>query len=178
MHEWHTETSKNILSLVREFDGFVFERDGRETTSEVSILDKVFKEEVEARTYVTNKSYGGRTAYIAAYTQKKLSKAYQNAFASFLTKYKDYKSFKANLTIGYGRTSLRVTCPYCDSSITLKYGGKYKACPVCGSPKIISDSNWKILDTKQRLMEKAAENLSKEATKNDVTFLGGIEWHC
>lgn len=26
--------------------------------------------------------------------------------------------------------------------------------------------------------EKAAENLSKEAEKNDVTFICDIEWHC
>lgn len=30
----------------------------------------------------------------------------------------------------------------------------------------------------QRLIDQAAENLSVEAEKNDVTFLCGIEWHC
>ena len=46
------------------------------------------------------------------------------------------------------------------------------------SPKIISDSNWKTLETKQRMSARAAENLKKEAEKNDVTFVCGIEWHC
>ena len=93
-------------------------------------------------------------------------------------KQKEYTAFKNGLTIAYGRTASKATCPHCGSSINLQYGRRFKSCPVCGSPKIISDSNWKTLETKQRMVTKAAENLKKEAEKNDVTFICGIEWHC
>lgn len=180
MHEWHTNTSKNPLSLINEFDGYEFDTDyaGRSRVSKVKVTSKVFLTEEDARSYVTRSSYGGETAYIAAYTTKKLSKGYQNAFTNFLVKYDEYLKFKKNLTIAYGRKSIRVTCPECESSIHLKYGHRFKSCPVCGSKKIISDSNWKMLDTKLRMAEKAAETLSKEAEKNNVTFICGFEWHC
>lgn len=181
MHEWHTNTSTNPLKLINEFLGFTYDTDysGLETVTAVKISNRTFNTVDEAINYVTSTSYGSsNTAYLAAVTPNKLSKGYQAAYANFLTRYKEYTEFKKNLTIAYGRKALRVTCPNCDSSITLKYGGKYKHCPVCGSKKIISDSNWKTLDTKARMCEKAAENLSKEAQKNKVTFVCGIEWHC
>lgn len=180
MHEWHSNSSKDILSLINEFNGYTFDTDygGRQEVSQVKILNNVFSTYEDALTCVTNKSYGGETAYLAAYTTKRLLKGYQNAFANFLEKYNEYTNFKKNLTIAYGRSASKVTCPECGSSINLKYGGRFKACPICGSKKIISDSNWKALETKKRMMEKAAENLSKAAEKNDVTFVCGIEWHC
>lgn len=180
MHEWHIEKSKNPLTLINSFMGFTFDTDygGQQQVTNVKIMDRLFSNEEEATNKVTDSSYGGNTAYLAAYTSKKLSKAYQNAYNSFLVKNREYTEFKKNLTVGYGRKSLRVTCPSCDSSITLKYGGRFKVCPVCGSKKIISDSNWKILETKKKMVEKAAENLSKEAEKNEITFICGIEWHC
>lgn len=180
MHEWHTNQSKNILRLINEFTGFEFDTDysGREKVTRVEATNKVFSNHDEAISFVTNKSYGGNTAYIAAFTSKKLSKGYQNAFDNFIVKYKEYINFKKNLTISYGRTASKATCPDCGSSISLKYGSRFKSCPVCGSKKIISDSNWKVLNTKKRIAEKAAENLSAAAEKNDVTFVCGIEWHC
>lgn len=181
MHEWHTETGRNPFRLINSFLGFEFETDygGPARVSDVKMSDKTFFDLDTARSYVTSTSYGGRVAYMVAYsTGKKFSKAYQNAYANFLERYKEYKDFSKNLTIAYGRKASKVTCPQCESSISLKYGTRFKACPVCGSPKIISDSNWKMLDTKKRLTEKAAENLAKEAEKNDVTFVCGIEWHC
>ncbi len=180
MHEWHTNQSKNILNLINEFKNFEFNTDysGREKVQKVEVTNKVLADHDEAISYVTNKSYGSNTAILAAYTTKILSKGYQNAFANFLTRYREYQNFRSNLTIGYGRTSSKVACPECGSSISLKYGSRFKVCPICGSKKIISDSNWKTLDTKKRMCEKAAENLSKEAEKNEVTFVCGIEWHC
>lgn len=180
MHEWHTQKDTNIMALINSFEGFEFDTDygGRQTVSNVRVTDRVFSKEEEARTFVTDSSYGGNIAYIAAYTTKKLSKTYQNAFNNFKEKYKEYKDFKEGLTIAYGRKSSKVTCPYCNSSINLKYGKRFKACPVCGSQKIISDSNWNMLNTKQRMVEKAAHNLSEAAEKNGVTFICGIEWHC
>lgn len=180
MHEWHTNTSSNPLNLIREFDGYEFDTDygGRQTVSGVKVTNRMFSKHEDALSFVTQASYTGNTAYLAAYTTKKLSKGYQNAFAGFLTKYNEYLDFRKNLTIAYGRKSAKATCPDCGSSINLKYGKRFKACPVCGSGKIISDSNWKALDTKRKMSEKAAENLSKEANKNDVTFICGIEWHC
>lgn len=179
MHEWHTNSSTNPLNLINEFVGYKFDTDysGRESISQVKITSKVVSSEEEAINFVTRSSYGGNTAYMVAYTTKKLSKGYQNAFANFLVKYDEYLKFKKNLTIAYGRKAIRVTCPECESSINLKYGKLFKACPVCGSLKIISDSNWKMLDTKLRMSEKAAETLSKEAEKNNVTFVCGFEWH-
>lgn len=180
MHEWHTDSSKNPYKLIDEFIGYTFETDygGSETVSQVKISNKIFNTQEEAITYVTNSSYGGNAAYMAAYTGGKLTKAYQNAYDSFVAKYKEYMSFKSNLTIAYGRKASKVTCPYCGSSINLRYGGRFTCCPVCGSPKIISDSNWKTLDTKRKMCEKAAENVEKEAEKCGVTFVCGIEWHC
>ena len=180
MHEWHTNQSKNILNLINEFSGFEFntDYDGRQEVSSVKILSRMCTSQNEAISFVTEKSYGGNTAYLVAYTTKKLSKGFSNAYNAFLAKYKEYTDFEKNLTIAYGRKSSKATCPYCGSSISLAYGKRFKSCPVCGSTKIISDSNWKMLDTKRRLCEKASETLSKEAEKNDVTFVCGIEWHC
>lgn len=180
MHEWHTSESRNILKLIDEFTGYEFDTDygGRSKVEKIKITTRLFSDHESAITYVTNQSYGSETAYLACYTTKKLSKGYQNAYNSFFTKYNEYLSFKDNLTIAYGRSSSKATCPACESSISLKYGRRFRSCPVCGSRKIISDSNWKTLDTKRRMYEKAAESLAKEAEKNDVMFVCGIEWHC
>ena len=180
MHEWHTSESKNPLTLINEFTGYRFNTDygGVQEVSKVDVTKRMFSSHEDAITFVTSQSYGGDTAYMAAYTVKRLSKGYQNAFEAFLTRYKEYQIFKNGLTIAFGRAASKVTCPNCSSSINLKYGKRFKACPVCGSTKIISDSNWKTLDTKRRMAERAAENLKKEAEKNDVTFVCGIEWHC
>lgn len=180
MHEWHTRESRNPLTLVNEFMGYEFNTDygGSQDVTQVKTTNRVFSNKEDALRFVTSSSYGGNTAYMVAYTTKKLSKGYQNAFNYYLSKYNEYLEFKKNLTIAYGRKSSKVTCPDCGSSINLKYGKRFKSCPVCGSKKIISDSNWKTLDTKFRMSERAAENLNKEAEKNDVTFICGIEWHC
>lgn len=180
MHEWHTNQSQNPLTLIDEFTGYEYDTDygGRQRVSKVKITSKVFSSEEEARNFVTDSSYGTNVAYLAAFTTKKLLKGYQNAFTNFVEKYNEYQSFKDNLTIAYGRTANKATCPNCGSSISLKYGKRFKVCPVCGSKEIISDSNWRILDTKKRMYEKAADNLSKEAKKDGITFICGIEWHC
>ena len=180
MHEWHTNDSTNILNLINEFIGYEFDTDysGREKVTDVRITGRTFSSDEEARSYITRSSYGGNSAYLAAYTTKKLTKAYSDAFADFITRYREYTTFKNNLTIAYGRKASKATCPSCGSSISLKYGNRFKACPVCGSKKIISDSNWKTLETKYRMVEKASEKLNKEAQKNNVMFICGIEWHC
>ena len=179
-HEWYIQKSRNPLDLIAEFDGFRFDTDygGTLYVSSVKMLNKIFPSHDEAENYITDYSYGGETAYMAAYTTKKLSRGYQNAHANFLMRYNEYLKFEEDLTIAYGRKASKVTCPECGSSINLKYGNGFKMCPVCGSRKIISDSNWKTLETKKKMYEKAAENLSKEAEKNDVMFICGIEWHC
>lgn len=180
MHEWHTSQSKNILDLINEFSHFEFNSDyhGSQQVKTVNVTKRVFTKHEDAITFVTNQSYGSEIAYLAAYTSKKLSKGYQDAFDNFLAKYKEYQVFSDGLTIAYGRKSSKATCPNCGSSINLQYGKWFKRCPVCGSTKIISDSNWKALDTKKRMAEKAALILSKAAEKNEVTFVCGIEWHC
>lgn len=180
MHEYHSNTSTNILYLIEDFMGYTFTTDytGVETVDNVEVTNKVFKDSLETRNYITRASYGSNTAVIAAYTTKKLSKAYQNAFDNFITRRKEYSLFKRDLNIGFGRKSSKVTCPNCGSSINLHYGKKFKECPICHSKKIISDSNWKALEAKKNLMYKAGEILQREALKNDVIFMCGIEWHC
>lgn len=181
MHEWHTRESKNPLTLINHFIGFEHSVDeGHSTVKRVNVTNKIFSTEEEASSFVCKQSYYSCSdcAYLAAYTTKKLSKGFQNAFNAFLERNKEYTDFENNLTIAYGRVSSKATCPTCGSSISLKYGRRFKLCPVCGSKKIISDSNWKTLETKERMRKKAAENLEKEATKNDITFICGIEWHC
>ena len=180
MHEWHTEENRTPMNLIKEFSGFGYDTDyaGEQQVEGVEMTNKMFSTHEEAINFVTNKSYYSGYAYMAAYTTKKLSKGFQNAYSNFLAKYKEYRDFDKNLTIAYGRTSSKATCPECGSAISLAYGKRYKSCPVCGSSKIISDSNWKTLDTKKRMAEKAGENLAKEAQKNDVMFVCGFEWHC
>lgn len=181
MHEWHTNTSTNILSLINQFLGFQYETDysGQEEVKRVKISNRTFPDVDSARTYVTDASYSdSNTAYLAAVIPGKTSKAYQNTYANFLAKYKDYTDFERNLTIAYGRKASKVTCPHCGSSINLKYGARFKECPVCGSSKIISDSNWKTLDTKKKMCEKASAVLAQAAVKDKITFICGIEWHC
>ena len=180
MHEWHSSSSTNILQLIDDFMGYEFDTDhsGREEVTNVNVTNRVFKDSTEARNYVTSASYGSNIAVIAAYTTKKLSKAYQNAFDNFITRRREYTVFKRDLNIGYGRKANKVTCPECGSSINLHYGKRFKKCPICNSEKIISDSNWKALESKKKVMYKAAEMLQREAVKNEVTFLCGIEWHC
>ena len=180
MHEWHQNRSKNIMRLINEFMGYEFDTDhsGRLEVKQVNVLDRVFNNDEDAINFVTSKSYYTQTAFLVPYTTKKLSKGYQNAFKNFISRYNEYQNFDNNLTIAYGRTSSKATCPSCGSAISLKYGRRFKRCPVCGSEKIISDSNWKTLETKRRMAEKASEALEKEAIKNDVTFICGIEWHC
>jgi predicted RNA-binding Zn-ribbon protein involved in translation (DUF1610 family) len=180
MHEWHTNQSRNPLHLINEFLEFTFDTDhsGRQDVSGVNISNKMLSSHEDAIQFVTGKSYGGTTAYLTAYTTKKVTKGFQNAFNTFLSRYNEYNKFKSGLTIAYGRTSSKATCPYCGSSINLRFGKRFSSCPVCGSKEIISKSNWKTLDTKKQMSEKAAENLAKEAEKNDVMFVCGIEWHC
>lgn len=179
MHEWHTNTDKSIISLINEFEGFAFTTDyGNQEVKRVEVTNRVFPNYDDAREFVCNKSYGSEVAYLAASAKKVLSKGYQTAFNNFIIRYKEYLNFRNNLTIAYGRSASKATCPNCGSSINLNYGRRFRLCPVCGSKKIISDSNWKTLDTKRRMVERASVNLNKEAEKNEVTFICGIEWHC
>lgn len=179
MHEWHTDKSTNIQNLIDKFIGYDYNSsNGNETISDVSITNRTFDNETAARNYVTECSYGSNTAYIATITNQKTTKAYQKAFSNYLDRRKDYVDFHKHLNIGTGRKSSKVTCPECNSSINLKFGSRFKYCPVCKSTKIISDSNWNMLETKKRLMRKAAETLNNEALKCGVTFICGFEWHC
>lgn len=168
------------MQLIEHFMGFEFDTDysGRREVSDVELTRNVFDDEAKARSFVTDRSYGTDTARLAAISTGKITKAYQNAFESFFQRYREYRVFKDGLTIAYGRSSSKVTCPDCGSSISLAYGKRFRSCPVCHSLKIISDSNWKLLDTKRKLAVKASETLRVEAQKSGVTFICGIEWHC
>lgn len=180
MHEWHTERSTNVLHLINHFLGYSFDTDhsGEQSVEKVKIVERMFTTEEQARTYVTNASYGTNIAYLAPFAAGKVTKACSDALATFKARWKEYTSFKDNLTIAYGRTSEKATCPECHSSINLHYGKNFKKCPVCGSKKIISDSNWKALEAKYRLTQRAAESLASAASKSGVSFVCGIEWHC
>ena len=179
MHEWHTKSNTNPLYLINEFIGFEHSVDeGYSTVENVKVTNRMFNNRDDAVSFVTRQSYGGETAYMASYTTKQPRRGYQVAFSNFIERYNEYLKFKRDLTIAYGRKSSKATCPDCGSAISLKYGNRFKSCPVCGSKKIISDSNWKALEAKKRMAERAAEHLSVEAAKNDVMFVCGIEWHC
>lgn len=183
MHEWHTRTSTNIQALIGHFMGYEFDTDygGREEVTGITIASKLYNDVDTARTYVTDASYGSNTAVIAAYKTSdsaKITKAYNEAFANLLKRRREFVEFDRGLNIAYGRKASKVTCPNCSSSINLAYGSRFKACPVCGSSKIISDSNWNILKTKEGLVSKASAALQKEAEKCGISFICGIEWHC
>lgn len=181
MHEWHICRNTNLNSLINEFIGFEYRTDWTDavqTIKRVTISDRSFNDTKSAEIYVCNSSYGDDGAVIAMLVgNKKATKGFQKALENYKTKRKDYLSLERDLNLGYGRKSEKVTCPQCNSSISLKYGSRFKACPVCGSKKIISDSNWKSLETKKKLMIKASEALAEEAVKNSISFVGGFEWH-
>jgi predicted RNA-binding Zn-ribbon protein involved in translation (DUF1610 family) len=181
MHERRTERSTNLLQLISWFKGISYQTDYRDEFSVIKnarVLNRTFKDASEAANYAASQSYGSDSACVVMHAPGKITKAFTAAFESFTTRKKEYEDFERNLTIGYGRKSSKVTCPNCGSSISLRYGSRFKACPICTSKKIISDSNWKTLETKEKLMEKANNLLQKEASKVGVEFVGGFEWHC
>lgn len=181
MHEWRTHRSTNLLQLISWFKGFQYQTDYNDDTSviqHVNVLNRTFKDASEAANYATSQSYGSGSACIVMHAPGKITKAFTTAFDNFVARKKEYDAFERNLNIGYGRKSSKVSCPNCGSSINLRYGSRFKACPICTSKKIISDSNWKTLETKEKLMEKANSLLQKEAAKAGIEFVGGFEWHC
>ena len=128
MHEWHTNSSRNPLNLINEFTGFEYDTDyaGMQRVDKVKMTGRMFNNREDTLNFVTNSSYYSGSAFMAAYTTKKLSKGYQSAYANFLSKYNEYVAFGDNLTISYGRKSEKATCPNCGSSISLKYGKRFK----------------------------------------------------
>lgn len=120
------------MRLINEFIGFEYETDyaGTQEVSKVKITGNMFSNKDDALNYVTSKSYYSGMAYLAAYTSKKLTKGYRNAYDNFIARYNEYLDFEKNLTIAYGRKSAKVACPSCGSSISLKYGNRFKECPV------------------------------------------------
>ena len=181
MHNYEYRKSTNPLSIIDCFTNFKFETDHSddlETPKGVVFMSETFSNIEDAQEAAGNKSYwDGTSIAIAKVVTRKISKAFEKAFDAFREKRKDYFNFDKNLTIAFGRKSSKVTCPHCKSMINLKYGGLHKSCPICGSRKIISDSNWNMLESKKKLMAKAAAKVSEEAAKCGVTFVGAIGWH-
>lgn len=182
MHNYEYRTGTNLLSLINYFKDYTYRSDRyddrEETPDGVQLVSGTYKSLDEAVEKAKNTSYwSGTTIAITVNVPGKVTKAYTNAFKSFWDKRKEAEKFEKELNIGYGRKSTKVTCPNCESSISLKYGSRHKCCPICGSTKIISDSNWKSLSTKKNMVLKSAEALSKEASKNNVTFVAAIGWH-
>ena len=181
MHNYEYRKNTNPLSIIDYFTDFEFDTDHsdeRETPKGVVFMSETFSNEEDAEEAAGNKSYwDGTSIAIAKVTTHKISKAFEKAFDAFKEKRKDYLNFDKNLTIAFGRKSTKVTCPHCKSMINLSYGKWYKSCPICGSKKIISDSNWNMLASKKKLMGKAAAKVSEEAIKCGVTFIGAIGWH-
>lgn len=180
MHEWCIRKSTDIDYLKRYFKGYQHDSDnGYIEIEDVRMSSRVFKTYEEASSYIqANTEYDGRDAIIVTVVPNKTSKAYDKAKARFEEVNKDYTKFKKALNVGYGRKSDKVTCPHCGSAISVKYGGRYTECPVCGSTKIISDSNWNTLKTKENMVKKAAAKMEEEATKCGIYYVGGSEWHC
>lgn len=183
MHEWHSEKSSNYLSLERCFTGYTYQTDYTDTVSEVKgvkFQNKFFKTESEARMYITSCSYGSDYAYMALvkHNDYKITKSWQTAFDLFIKKQQEYKSFYKNLDMTYGRNSKVVGCPTCGSSFNSGYLRGVKACPICHSKKVISQTNWDTLKKKETGMEEACKKLELENEKLGIYFLCGFEWHC
>lgn len=181
MHNWKIKTSGYIPTLEDFFKSFSYETDHRDCGYDeckgIKIWGTIYSDETKANTELCNRSYGDDYAHVAPYISGKTSKVFSNVFNDYITKRKDYLSFKKDLNIGYGRKSNKVTCPKCESSISLKYGSRFTKCPVCGSEQIISDSNWNRLETKKNIMLKAAAKLKTEIEKCNGYFIAGFEWH-
>lgn len=182
MHNYIRRKGTNILKLIDEFMDITFYpdcSDGPENIKSVIITDTISNDSSKLQDNMEEKSYwGGQdTAYVGTFIPGKTTKAFQNALKDFLDKRKDWKTFKSELNIGFGRKSSKVTCPKCESSISLKYGHRFKNCPVCGSTEIISSSNWKRLETKNELMKKSAIKLETEIGKLGGCFVGGFGYH-
>lgn len=182
MHNYKYSSSTDLLSIIEYFENYTYQSDHYDDEpmkpSGVTYLSKTYTSESEAKNAAGDKSYwDGTSIAIATVASGKITKAFQNALVSFKEKRMEYKNFKRDLNIGYGRKSSKVTCPNCGSSISLSYGSRFKVCPICASKKIISDSNWKTLETKKNLMTKASVALAREAAKCNAVFVGAIGWH-
>jgi len=182
MHNYEHRSGTNVLQLIDYFLSFPYRSDGNDDReaypTSVRFMSETFTSKSEAEDKAGDRSYwDGTCIAIAKVTSGKVTKAFTTAYNNFIEKRKEFTTFKRELNIGYGRKSTKVTCPNCGSSISLRYGSRFKECPVCGSKKVISDSNWKILHTKEGLMIKASDTLAREAGKCGVTFVAAIGWH-
>lgn len=182
MHNNIRKEDHDIMNLVKRFLDIEYKTDYSDYSEKVNnviVTDEINKDSEALGDRLCSKAYwgGGGSAYIGTYIPGKITKAFEAALSNFLEKRKDYLNFKKILNIGYGRKSAKVTCPNCDSNISLKYGSRFKTCPICGSSKIISDSNHKKLETKKKLVNKAAGNLNSEVSKLGGFFVGGFSYH-
>lgn len=181
MHQTISNSSTNILNLIDEFKDQYYQTDYHDSPDrimDVKLVSGISNNSSDLCDSLCRKSYGTDYAYVGTYIPKKVSKGFTNAMEDFKKKWKDYTDFKAELDITYGRKSSKVTCPRCESNISLAFGKRKTCCPVCGSRKIISDSNWKRLDTKLEILKKAASKLSLEIGKIGGKFICGFEYHC
>lgn len=178
MHEWKSRTSTSLSVLERFFTDMEHATDdGYDTCKGVRMITKEFTNDDEARAYLTRASYGDNKAACGLVVTSKKTKEWETAYARFNTRHKELNDFEKNLSAAYGRTSERVTCPHCKSSMARKYLTRTKVCPVCGSREIISDSNWKALELKRRLYNEAEQNLAKISEKCGIHFMAAFEWH-
>lgn len=182
MHVCRSYTSRSLHDAISHFEGYEMQSwsHGLQYAKGATLrLNKQYKSTEEASNDLIDASYwgGGDCAVVGMVKPAKVTKAFEVALKSYLTKRNEYLAFNKNLTISYGRKSKAVTCPHCGSSISLKYGGHFRRCPVCHSNEIISKSNWNILATKSKLMTKADEALKAEASKNGVMFVAGLSWN-
>ena len=180
MHEWKTRTSSSRKRLEEIFTFTHETDDGYDTVRGVTWENKEFTNEEEAQAYCQRRSYGSDYACGVTIVKGKKSKAYLNALERYNTRKKEYDTFNRELSMAYGRTSEKTTCPNCKSSINTKYAAvrHFRTCPVCGSMEVISKSNWEKLALKERLAEEAEANLGKEAQKCGIYYLASFEWHC
>lgn len=181
MHNWKNRTSYSISDLEKIFTDMTYETDhtdeGYDTCRGLRLLDREFKSEDEACQYLTSASYGDNRAACARVVTGKKTKTWENAWARYKTRRADYLKFDKDLSAAYGRTSEKVTCPHCGSSMTRKYLTRTKYCPVCSSHEIISKSNWEKLKLKERLMQEADDNLASVSKKCGIIWVASFEWH-
>lgn len=181
-HVWHSDSSSNFTALEDDFLGFEYvdRYQGACEVKNVVFVNETFSDETKARAEVTDRSYhsgSNRSAYITIVNpDKKTSKGYQTALKNFIDKRNDYRDFRKNLDMTYGRNGKTVGCPTCGSSFNIKYMKGKMYCPICGSGDVISKTNRDNLDRKRRLMKEASDKLQVQCDKLGIYFICGVEW--
>jgi len=182
MHNRERYSSSSMESIKRYFIGISDSHaDGPTTCNSVRFLEKEFTDMDAAEDYAAKQSYYMDYAVAVKVVPKggKKTKTLINLEARAKKAVKEYETLEKSLDIAYGRTSKMVKCPHCGSQINRSIAKQrhYDKCPVCGSTKIISDSNWNTLKRKKKMMEDAEKALGHAYGKAGYIWVAAWEYH-